>query len=71
MSRVNLEFNTEEGFERLKSNSELRSLPTPNQLDAVINLARRTHGLEDVWDELVRQKRFVEGHGGIYELPPD
>jgi len=26
---------------------------------------------QEVWDELVRQKRLVAGSGGIYELPPE
>jgi len=26
---------------------------------------------QEVWDELVRQKRLIAGSGGIYELPPE
>ena len=26
---------------------------------------------QEVWDELVRQKRLIEGRDGVYEIPPE
>ena len=57
MTRLNSEFNSEEGQLRLKQVSGVRNIPTPRQLDRVISLARRIPELSDVWDELELVKK--------------
>ncbi len=38
---------------------------------SIIGVAAPDQYPQEVWDELVRQKRLVDGSGGIYELPPE
>ncbi len=66
LSLTNPAYNTAEGFQKLRQISQLRSLPTPAQLNEVVQVARRTVGLEDVWDELELVKKDYQRVFNLY-----
>ena len=38
---------------------------------SIVGVAAPDQYPQEVWDELVRQKRLVAGRDGLYELPPE
>ena len=57
---------------RLDSESTVGGGPmSAGRESSIIGVAAPDQFPQEVWDELVRQNRLVEGSDGIYELPPE
>ena len=57
---------------RLDSESTVGGGPmSAGRESSIIGVAAPDQYPQEVWDELVRQNRLVEGSDGIYELPPE
>lgn len=57
---------------RLDSESSVGGGPTSSgRQSSIVGVRAPDQYPQEVWDELVRQKRLVEGQGGLYELPPE
>ena len=57
---------------RLDSESTVGGGPmSAGRESSIIGVAAPDQYPQEVWDELVRQNRLVEGADGIYELPPE
>lgn len=57
---------------RLDSESSVGGGPTSSgRQSSIVGVRAPDLYPQEVWDVLVRQGRLVEGHGGVYELPPE
>jgi len=57
---------------RLDSESSVGGGPTSSgRQSSIVGVRPPDNYPQEVWDVLVRQERLIEGHGGIYELPPE
>ncbi|MHC4955175.1 MAG: hypothetical protein ACYTGZ_15070 [Planctomycetota bacterium] len=57
---------------RLDSESSVGGGPTSSgKQSSIVGVRPPDQYPQEVWDELVRQNRLIEGRDGIYELPPE
>jgi len=57
---------------RLDSESSVGGGPTSSgRQSSIVGVRAPEQYPQEVWDELVRQERIIDGRGGIYELPPE
>ncbi|NJN14493.1 MAG: hypothetical protein HC813_02365 [Planctomycetes bacterium] len=65
-------FRTRLKLVRLDSESSVGGGPmSSGRQSGIVGVRAPDQYPQEVWDELVRQKRLIEGRGGLYELPPE